>query len=262
MQDYIPISQLGLSASEIKVLKSMFAHVPELKQSYKFLGFESSHGANIVVVNADDPATIKKWNEINPHFDNIVGSIMISNDEKIINGSMSIKRPLRIKKLLEALEAITRDQSIIIIPDSGSNANAKLRMLVVDDSFPVRKYMENKLTELNKLPLHLSFASNGEEAMQKVSQDKYDIIFLDVVMPGANGYKVCKAIKNGNNTYIVMLTSKKSPFDKIRGTMSGCNAFITKPPSDKRLQQEIQMCIEFRLKEQNKFKERSARPTV
>ena len=240
----------------------MFAHIPELKQSYNFLGFERSHSANIVVVNADDPATIKKWNEINPRFDNIAGSIMLSDDEKIINGSMSIKRPLRIKKLIEALEAITRDRSIFVNPDSGSSANAELHMLVVDDSFPVRKYMENKLVELTKLPLHLSFASSGEEAMLKVSQDKYDMIFLDVVMPGADGYKVCKAIKNSNNTYVVMLTSKKSPFDKIRGTMSGCNAFITKPPSDQQLKEEIRMCIKIRLKEQNKFKERLARPTM
>ena len=83
-------------------------------------------------------------------------------------------------------------------------------------------------------------------------EKKYDIIFLDVVMPGADGYEVCKAIKKGNNTYVVMLTSKKSPFDKIRGTMSGCNAYITKPPSDQRLKQEIQTCVRFRAKEQIK----------
>ena len=137
-------------------------------------------------------------------------------------------------------------------------AGGKLRMLVVDDSYPVRKYMENKLTELINLPFHLSFAASGEEAMAKHAGDYYDMIFLDVVMPVIDGYTVCKAIKKARNTYIVLLTSKKSPFDKIRGTMSGCDAYITKPPSDQRLNEEIQMCIEFRLKEREKRKKRAS----
>ncbi len=255
---------MGLSASDIKLLKSMFTLVLELKESYIFSNYDKSHSANIVVVNADNPATIIAWNKVAPRIENLVGSLMLSNSEKTINGSICLKRPLRIKFLLDALEAITRDHSIYTKPETGAGANAELHMhmLIVDDSFPVRKYMENKLAELIKLPLHLSFAASGEEAMLKVSQQNYDMIFLDVVMPGADGYKVCKAIKNGNNAYVVMLTSKKSPFDKIRGTMSGCNAYITKPPSDQRLKEEFQKCIELRLKEQNKFNETLAQSTI
>jgi twitching motility two-component system response regulator PilG len=60
------------------------------------------------------------------------------------------------------------------------------------------------------------------------------------MMEGLDGYKTCKTIKSNGDSYIVMLTSKKSPFDKVRGTMSGCDAYVTKPPSDERLAEEIQ----------------------
>jgi twitching motility two-component system response regulator PilG len=256
MEDYIQVSYLGLPASDIKVMQSMFSLAPELKESYMFSNFDKSHSANIVVINADNPSAILTWNEILPRIGNLAGSLMISDSEKTINGSICLRRPVTIKNLVNALETITRDRSIFINPDSGASRNARLSMLVVDDSYPVRKYMENKLTEMLKVPLYLSFAASGEEAMVKVEQKKYDIIFLDVVMPGADGYEVCKAIKKGNSTYVVMLTSKKSPFDKIRGTMSGCNAYITKPPSDQRLKQEIQICVRFRAKQQDKFNKR------
>jgi twitching motility two-component system response regulator PilG len=256
MEDYIQVSYLGLPASDIKVMKSMFTLVPELKDSYKFSDFDKSHSANIVVIDADNPSAIITWNEILPRIDNLTGSLMISNSGKTINGSICLKRPLTIKNIVNALETITQDRSIFINPDSGASANAKLSMLIVADSYPVRKYMENKLTEMLKVPLFLSFAASGEEAMLKLAQKNYDIIFLDVVMPGTDGHEVCKAIKKASKSYVVMLTSKKSPFDKIRCTMSGCNAYITKPPSDQRLKQEIQMCVRFRAKQQDNFKKR------
>ena len=256
MEDNIQVSYLGLPVSDIKVLKSMFTLVPELKESYILSNFDKSHSANIVVIDADNPAAIVTWNEIQPRIENLAGSLMISNSEKTINGSICLKRPLRIKNLVSALETITQDRSIFTNPDRGTSADAKLSMLIVDDSYPIRKYMQNKLTKLLKVPLYLNFAASGEEAMLKLAQKKYDIVFVDDVMPGADGYEVCKAIKKGNNTYVVMLASKKSPFDKIRGTMSGCNAYITKPPSDQRLKQEIQMCVRFRAKQQDNFNKR------
>ena len=65
-----------------------------------------------------------------------------------------------------------------------------------------------------------------------VDMKHYDIIFLDVVLPGMDGYQVCKNIKRNpviKHTPVVMLTSKSSPFDKVRGSMAGCNAYLTKP---------------------------------
>jgi twitching motility two-component system response regulator PilG len=61
-------------------------------------------------------------------------------------------------------------------------------------------------------------------------------------MPGIDGYQVCKLIKSNKaaqKTAVVMLTSKDSPFDKIRGSMSGCDAYLTKPVDEEKLLETI-----------------------
>ncbi len=68
------------------------------------------------------------------------------------------------------------------------------------------------------------------------------------MMEGMDGYQVCKALKSNKSSYVVMLTSKKSPFDRVRGTMSGCDAYVTKPPEDKRLAEEIEKSLKLRAK--------------
>jgi two-component system, cell cycle response regulator len=67
-------------------------------------------------------------------------------------------------------------------------------------------------------------------------------VFLDVIMPGIDGYQVCKLIKSkraANKTAVIMLTSKGSPFDRIRGAMAGCDAYLTKPVDEDKLLESI-----------------------
>ncbi len=101
--------------------------------------------------------------------------------------------------------------------------------LIVDDSYPVRKQLE---IELNQLGVEVESAENGESALEICKHNHYDIIFLDVVMPGIDGYKVCRSLKKyqqTKSTPIIMLTGKSSPFDKVRGSLSGCDSYLTKP---------------------------------
>lgn len=113
--------------------------------------------------------------------------------------------------------------------DSNNGNDFSFTAMVVDDSQPVRKQLE---IELKMLGAKVELAENGEQALQLSKDRCYDIIFLDVVMPGMDGYKVCKVLKkdfNSKNTPIVMLTGKSSPFDKVKGTLSGCDTYLTKP---------------------------------
>jgi len=101
--------------------------------------------------------------------------------------------------------------------------------LVVDDSQPVRKQLE---IELKLLGARVELSENGEQAIELCRTNEYDIIFLDVVMPGIDGYKVCKFLKKNQgtkNTPVILLTGKSSPFDKVKGTLSGCDSYLTKP---------------------------------
>lgn len=111
------------------------------------------------------------------------------------------------------------------------------RVLLVDDSDIALKHMQNRLR-------HFGYACDlvrsGEEALAMVSAQNYHFVFLDVMMAGLDGYQTCKAIKNnkarrGSPPVVVMLTSRGSTIDKIRGTMAGCDAYLTKPLNDKRM---------------------------
>lgn len=113
------------------------------------------------------------------------------------------------------------------------------RVLVVDDSLAVRKFMESKLAPY---AFGVDFAESGEQAIGFTGERTYTCVFLDVILPGVDGYQVCKLIKSkksGKPTAVVMLTSKSSPFDKIRGTMAGCDAYLTKPVDEDRLLEVI-----------------------
>lgn len=112
-------------------------------------------------------------------------------------------------------------------------------VLVVDDNQTVREFMRNKLAAFS---FNVDYAESGEQAIGMTGQKHYSCIFLDVVMPGIDGYQVCKLIKanrSAKKTTVIMLTSKSSPFDKIRGAMSGCDAYLTKPVDEEKLLETI-----------------------
>jgi CheY-like chemotaxis protein len=114
------------------------------------------------------------------------------------------------------------------------------RVLAVDDSPLMRTFLKNKLEPYGIAP---EFASSGEEALFKISKQHFDLIFLDVMLPGMDGYDVCKMIKknkDNNLMKVVMLTSKDKTFDKIRGTMAGCDGYLTKPVDELKLRAIIE----------------------
>jgi two-component system, cell cycle response regulator len=111
------------------------------------------------------------------------------------------------------------------------------RVLIVDDSDIALKYMQNRLRHFG---YECELARSGEEALTMVGTNNYQFVFLDVMMAGLDGYQTCKAIKNnkarrGPAPVVVMLTSKGGAIDKIRGSMAGCDAYLTKPLNDNRL---------------------------
>ncbi|MDB5858357.1 MAG: response regulator, partial [Ramlibacter sp.] len=113
-------------------------------------------------------------------------------------------------------------------------------VLVVDDNASVRMFMKAKLAPFN---FEVDFAETGEEAVGLTGTREYTCVFLDVVLPGIDGYQVCKLIKGNKQaikkTAVVMLTSRSSPFDKLRGSLAGCDEYLTKPLDEDRLLEVI-----------------------
>ena len=104
-----------------------------------------------------------------------------------------------------------------------------LRALIVDDSLTVR---EQLCSVLGRAGILSEQADSAESAMIQLGNNSYDIVFLDVVMPGADGYEVCRSIKKNAYTRsmpVLMLTSRSSPFDRARGALAGCDSYLVKP---------------------------------
>ncbi len=101
--------------------------------------------------------------------------------------------------------------------------------LIVDDSSTERKILTSYLQELG---INVSIAETGEEALEKISGNKPDLVVLDVVLPGKSGFEVCREIKSGENTNkipIIMCSTKGSEMDKFWGMKQGADAYIPKP---------------------------------
>jgi two-component system cell cycle response regulator len=133
-------------------------------------------------------------------------------------------------KSISANHSLTGNLAPVSPPDRPFNW-----VLVCDDNLTVREFMRVKLAPFG---FNVDFAETGEQAVGLTGTKHYTCVFLDVVMPGINGYQVCKLIKSkkgGAKTAVVMLSSKDSTFDKIRGTMSGCDTYLTKPVNENRL---------------------------
>ncbi|MDO4285727.1 MAG: response regulator transcription factor [Eubacteriales bacterium] len=100
------------------------------------------------------------------------------------------------------------------------------RVLVVDDEKLIVKGVRFSLEQDG---MEVDCAYDGEEALEKVRQNTYDIVLLDVMLPKLTGFEVCQQIRDFSNVPVVMLTAKGEDMDKILGLEYGADDYITKP---------------------------------
>lgn len=108
-------------------------------------------------------------------------------------------------------------------------------ILVIEDSPTERRIVESTLQAAGWSVLH---AEDGEEGLRKATADRPDLILLDVVLPGQNGFQVCRKLKKTEETGsipIVMLTSKNQESDRYWGMKQGADAYLTKPVDEQLL---------------------------
>jgi twitching motility two-component system response regulator PilH len=113
------------------------------------------------------------------------------------------------------------------------------KILIVDDS-PTERYFLSDI--LIKNGFSVSTAENGEEAMQKIKADKPQLILMDIVMPGQNGFQVTRAISRDPDTQdvpVIICTSKGQETDRIWGLRQGARDYIVKPVDPQELLAKI-----------------------
>jgi putative two-component system response regulator len=111
------------------------------------------------------------------------------------------------------------------------NSQPQSKILIVDDAVENIKLVTEILNR-PKNEYHIEAAGDGYEALEKVKKFNPDLIMLDVVMPGIDGFEVCRILKEDEKTRlipIVMITALDSQQDRLRGLESGVDDFISKP---------------------------------
>jgi two-component system cell cycle response regulator len=232
-------------------------------RSYRVVERSDEKNVNIAIVDADDAHALAEWHEFNdtesadsgkPAI--LIGATFSQPAEHIDAKQYRLKRTRLSAHLLKTLHAITVRElkyvpELVIGGDDAPGVHAIVsnllarpgtadngvngKVLVVDDSLSVRTQMDLCLRLHN---LSVDLAEDAEAALDLIEGRNYDVIFLDVVLPEMDGYKVCKLIKADAMTRsipIVMLTGKSSPFNKVRGVMAGCDHYLTKPVDAERL---------------------------
>ena len=97
---------------------------------------------------------------------------------------------------------------------------------MVDDEKSIVKGIRYSLEQDG---MEVDVAGDGEEALQLVRENEYDIVLLDVMLPKLSGFEVCQQIREFSSVPIIMLTAKSDDMDKILGLEYGADDYITKP---------------------------------
>jgi DNA-binding response OmpR family regulator len=116
-------------------------------------------------------------------------------------------------------------------------------ILIIEDEEPIRGFIEINLMRYGYAVLQAGSAEDGIDLVKK-AQPTVDIVLLDVMLPGMNGFEACKEIRNWNPSIgIIMLTAKVQEMDKVHGLMNGADDYIPKPFSPNELIARIEALL-------------------
>jgi two-component system, cell cycle response regulator len=240
----------GMSAKDARMVEIVVSRAPNLKFQYELVQASNATRCDVALVDAQSPTSVGELSLVRQRFGN-VASIFISDDG--LRGDSSYRIPrrsllLQILRMLDEISSRKMSGSMAAVeapkpttvnttaveakPEAPAPAPIKLEplaALVVDDSLTVRTQLQGAL---DRIGIKGTLAENGAAAIEAVQKARFDIILLDVVMPGIDGYALCRQVKTApatRATPVVMLTSRSSPFDRARGALAGCDTYLTKP---------------------------------
>src|SRR5579862_5080528 len=115
---------------------------------------------------------------------------------------------------------------VLTFPSHRGVSMTSSRILVVDDEPELRRVLRSTLSALGFV---VADAETGETALERVREEKFDLILLDVNMPGLNGLETCRALRARSDVSILMLTVRDRAEDKIEALDAGADGYVTKP---------------------------------
>jgi two-component system KDP operon response regulator KdpE len=114
------------------------------------------------------------------------------------------------------------------------------RILVVDDEPQIRRVMKSTLAAEG---YEVQEARSGEQALEELRNSRYDLVLLDMNMPGMNGLETCRTIRASSEIAVIMLTVRRAEEDKIAALDAGADDYVTKPFSTPELLARIRASL-------------------
>ena len=266
MRKVFSVASMNLEERERFLLRGVVTVSKQRSPSFDAYVKQDGVMPDIVLVNGDDERTLRSWQAHAPTIGAKAAAVILTADPaRAAANKYALSRPVGGRQLLAMLERVAMEfhgyapalafdsddgpataspagaipaapsptaagtVPLKVVP-TGAVVPRGVRALVVDDSLPVRIQMKQALQSLAQT---VDFAEDGEQAMALLGSHRYDIAFLDVVLPGDySGYQICKAMKGRmehRDTPVIMLTSNSSPADRIKGKLAGCDTYLIKP---------------------------------
>lgn len=114
------------------------------------------------------------------------------------------------------------------------------RLLVVDDE---RAILELVTYHLTREGYQVETAEDGRLAVDRVIKESFDLVILDVMLPGLSGLEACRAIRQSSDVPIIMLTARKDELDRVLGLELGADDYVTKPFSPRELTARVKAIL-------------------
>lgn len=242
------VALCGLTARDARLLETVINRAGDGKHQFQATPAENVHSPRIAIIDAGSPLSLAQYQELRQQYPDIV-SVTISDHGMAGDSRYRIERKSLFLQVMKTLHEVADYElagnkvsshpaaATATAPVSAAQADApvahcdhhQLLALVVDDSLTVREQLQQGL---KRLGIVCHQADSAEAAMQLLSKQVYTLAFFDVVMPGTDGYELCRKVKQNPYTRsmpVLMLTSRASPFDRARGALSGCDTYLTKP---------------------------------
>ncbi len=246
------VALCGLTARDSRLLEIVINRAGSTKYAFHAVQAENAQAPRVAIVDASSPVSLTLYHELRQRHPQLI-SATISDHGLAGDTRYRIERKSLFLQVMKVLQDLAEHEFIgtkvstlpatanvstaspvevtesVFSDVAAANKPHHLSAIVVDDSLTVREQLRQAL---DRLGITCDQADSAEAAMALLKQRSYDLAFLDVVMPGTDGYELCRKIKHNPYTRmmpVLMLTSRSSPFDRARGALSGCDSYLTKP---------------------------------
>lgn len=246
MSSYFNTVLVGFPYMETKKIEQILNLTKSNILSYVPQKESDGKDVNIILANSDSNEAVRHAEML---LEKYAGALLVfvGVDQKLAVERCFIEKPVisirflgRLNSLVASHNVISCNESTVIkqaqdialTTSAVAASNRDYNVLVVDDSPTMHKACENELLQVSS-SIKIAFASSGEEAIEQIKEAHlFNLILLDVMMPGIDGYETCEIIRKDpryKSTPIIMLSARTTKLDEMKGIMAGCTAYLAKP---------------------------------